>query len=249
MGIMDLSVVIPAYNEANRLTPTLDSVASFLAQAGLEWEILVVDDGSHDNTAQLVLHRQQSQPRIRLLQNERNLGKGAAVRKGILAAAGDQVLFSDADLSTPISELPRLRSALQSGASVAIGSRALHVPEVQKKDAWYRALMGRVFNICVRILAVRGIHDTQCGFKLFTREAAQQIFSRLRLHRFAFDVEALALAKALGYTVSEVAVNWYAVPGSKVNIIRDSLVMFGSLFRIAFNRLFGVYRTKGEPKQ
>jgi dolichyl-phosphate beta-glucosyltransferase len=239
---MNISVIIPAYNEEQRIAPTLERVSGYLGNRGLDYEILVVDDGSTDGTPAVVRAWSGKEPALRLLTNGVNMGKGASVRNGILASAGEQCLISDADLSTPIEEMEKLRDALDEGCDVAIGSRGLKEAEITVRQPWYREYMGKSFNLLVKLLLFRGIEDTQCGFKLFRADAARNIFSRCRMSGFSFDVEALFLAGKMGYRVREVPVRWKNSPASKVRIPRDPALMFLELVRIRLSWLFGLYR-------
>lgn len=234
-----VSIVIPAYNEERRLPGTVGEIFAYARGAGRESEILIVDDGSTDGTAAVVAGLTTSYPEVRLIRLETNHGKGYAVRTGMLEAAGSFILFADADGATPIAELERLEAALQQGADVAIGSRALHAEGVQLQTRWYRRLIGRVFHWFVTLLGVRGFADTQCGFKLFTGPAARAIFSRARIDRFAFDVEVLLIARRLGYRVAEVPVNWQHKPGSRINLVTDSGRMLLDLLRLRWSLLLG----------
>ena len=214
----DLSVVIPAFNEETRLPASLEALAAWLSRRAepLSVEVLVVDDGSSDRTG---VRAAETARRLglslRVLVHERNRGKGAAVRTGTLASEGRLVLVSDADFSTPIGEWEKLAAA---GAPVAIGSRAVDETLVKERQPLPRVLAGKLFNLVVRVAAVPGIRDTQCGFKLFTREAAQAVFSRATVDRFAWDVEALLLARKLGYDIVEVPVLWFDSPESRVTL-------------------------------
>lgn len=203
---MQLSIVIPAYNEAQRLPRTLEATLGYLRARGLssQAEVLVVDDGSRDATATVAA----GFPGVTVLSYGGNRGKGYAVRYGVLRAAGERVLFMDADLATPIEELAKLEAALDSGAAYAIGSRPLRESELTVRQPLLRELCGRAFNKIVQLAATPGIEDTQCGFKLLTRDAAQAIFSRCQLDGFSFDVEALFLARRLGLKVAEIPVRW-----------------------------------------
>ncbi|HUM03495.1 MAG TPA: dolichyl-phosphate beta-glucosyltransferase [Thermoanaerobaculia bacterium] len=214
----DLTVVIPAYDEETRLPASLEAVAAWLSgrTEPLSAEILVVDDGSADRTATRAAETgRRLGLDVRVLVHEKNRGKGAAVRTGALAAEGRSVLVSDADFSTPIGEWEKLAAA---GAPVAIGSRAVDESLVKERQPFYRVAMGKLFNLLVRLAAVPGIRDTQCGFKLFSREAAQAVFSRATVDRFAWDVEALLLARKLGYAIAEVPVLWFDSPDSRVTL-------------------------------
>lgn len=227
-----LSVIIPAYNEAERLGGTLTRIADFLATSFEAWEIIVVDDGSSDATSDLVRTAQQSSDRFRLLSFSQNRGKGFAVRSGVSSATGDIILFCDADLSTPIEELSSGLEALDSGAAIAIASRGLKSSRILRHQRWYRENMGRMFNHLVRAIVRLPFADTQCGFKLFTRPAAQAIFPECRVDGFAFDVEVLLLARDLGLRVQEFPATWHHAPGSKVHLFRDSIDMLITTIRL-----------------
>jgi len=233
-----LSVIIPAYNEAGRLRPTLAAIRRFLDDWGRPYEILVVDDGSADETAGRA--REAGGPVVSVLSNGRNRGKGYSVRRGMLAATGDLRLMCDADLSTPIEEFPRLLSHLDDGHDVAIGSRALPDSKVEVRQPLYRESMGRLYNQLVRLLFLSGLHDTQCGFKLFTARAARLSFEPARLEGFSFDVETLFIAKRRGLKIAEVAVTWRNDAASRVGMARGALAFF-DLLRIRANDLVGRY--------
>ena len=231
-----LSVVVPAYNERARLPPTLRKIAAFLH--GRPHEIVVVDDGSTDGTAEAA--QEVGGGAVVVLRNEGNRGKGYSVRRGMLAARGERRLFSDADLSTPIEELARLERALDEGHQIAIGSRALAGARIEVRQPWYRENMGRLFNLFVRALAVPGVRDTQCGFKLFTGAAAQAVFSTARLDGFSFDVEALYIARQLGYRIAEVPVSWRNDAATRVGLL-GGFQAFPDLLRIRLNDWRGCY--------
>lgn len=242
-----ISVVIPAYNEAKRLPPSLERIVAYLsAFEGLDAEILVVDDGSTDDTAAIVRRAAETLSRpgleIRLVENPGNRGKGYSVRHGMLEAAKDWALFTDADLSAPIEELERLtQAAVGGGYDGAIGSRALDRSLIGTRQSLFREYSGRFFNLCVRIGAGLKFRDTQCGFKLFSHEAAQEIFRRQRMERFGFDVEILYLARKLGFRVAEVPVRWNDVEGTKVTTL-DGADAFLDIARVRWNALRGLYR-------
>jgi len=237
-----LSIIIPAYNEEARLPSTLLAITKFLA--GSEWspaEILVVDDGSSDRTAQVAGEFAATGCPVRVLRNPGNCGKGYSVRRGMLQGKGDWLLFTDADLSTPINELHKLWSALAEGqAAVAIGSRALDRSLIGVRQPLFRERAGQLFNWCMQRLLRLPLCDTQCGFKLFRRDAARAIFERQTLDRFSFDAEALFLARKLGYPVREVPVRWNDVLGSKVSLLSGARG-FADLLRVRLNDLLGIY--------
>jgi dolichyl-phosphate beta-glucosyltransferase len=237
-----LSVVIPAYNEAGRLPQSLERLHEFLRGWGRSFEVLVVDDGSRDDTARLA--RGSGVPGLTVLQNEGNRGKGFSVRRGMLAARGDHRLMTDADLSTPIEELPRLLAVQEAGADVVIGSRALPGANIEVHQPWYRENMGRVFNLLVRALAVPGLRDTQCGFKLWSARAANEAFAAARLDGFSFDVETLFVARRRGYRIAEIPVTWRNDAATRVGMLGGFLA-FPDLLRIRLNHWLGRYRAEG----
>jgi glycosyltransferase involved in cell wall biosynthesis len=241
--LKSISIVIPAYNEEKRLPSTLDRIVGYLGQAHFAFaEILVVDDGSTDATAAQVADFARRHPCVRLLRNPGNRGKGYSVRHGMLEAAGDWALFTDADLSSPIEELEKLVAAVENrGAQIAIGSRAIDRSLVGVHQPMFREYAGRFFNLVMRLITGLEFHDTQCGFKLFQREAAREIFSRQQLERFGFDAEVLFVAKLLRLRAVEVPVRWNDVAGSKVGTLAG-LNGFVDLLRIRRNQLAGRYR-------
>lgn len=227
-----LSIVIPAYNEENRIGSTLRRILNYLNDQSYAAEVLVVVDGSQDRTIEVVREFADGSPNIVVLDNESNRGKGFAVRRGMLESRGQYVLFSDADLSTPIEEVERLLVYLERGYDVAIASRAHHDADIRVRQPWWRQLMGKIFNRFVQALILPAIRDSQCGFKCFPREVAQKVFSRQRIDRFGFDVEVLWISRKLGYRIAEVPVTWINDPLSKVHPVRDSFWMLVDLFRI-----------------
>ena len=235
--------MIPAYNEEKRLPATLDAVVAYLAQARYSSvEVIVVDDGSKDSTATVVEGYLRTHPCVRLLRNPGNRGKGYAVRNGMLAAKGEWVLFSDADLSSPIGELGKLLdSARKADAAVAIGSRALDRSLVAVHQSGFRELSGKFFNAVMRLLTGLPFRDTQCGFKLYRSDAAQAVFSRQILDGFSFDVEYLCIAKHLGFKTLEVPVRWSNVEGTKVSALAG-LKSFTDLVRVRWYSMWGRYR-------
>jgi dolichyl-phosphate beta-glucosyltransferase len=232
---MQLSVVIPSYNEAHQIGQTLQTVVEFCRRECSAWEVLVVDDGSTDGTAQIVA----SAGRVQCLRNAQNRGKGYSVRRGMLAAQYDPILFSDADLSTPIEEMLALQAALQEGADIAIASRKPSAKTVER--LWHRRLMAGTFRWLVKILALRGFHDTQCGFKLFRRSATRTVFGLQTIDRWGFDVEILYIARKKKLRVVEVPVAWQEAEQSQVGAITP-LTMVGDLLRVRWNDLRGRYR-------
>ena len=237
-----LSVVIPAYNEEKVLLPSLEKIHSYLSDRNIPFEILPVDDGSLDGTNQLALEFAENHPECRPLRNPVNRGKGYSVRHGIEEARGEVVLFSDADLSTPIEESEKFLDALDRGADVAIGSRDLPDSDVQVHQPWYRETMGRVFNRIVRLIVIRGIVDTQCGFKAFRRSAILPLLPLLRIERYSFDVEMLFVARQGGLEIREIPVVWVNRIDTRVDALRDSIRMFVDLLRIRYYHLSGRYR-------
>lgn len=216
---LELSLVIPAYDEARRLAASLATAIAYLRRRGLRFELIVVDDGSRDATASVAAKALAPLgERGRLLQLAPNRGKGAAVRAGVRAARGEWVLVSDADLSTPIEELEALERAVAAGADVAIGSRALDRRKVLRRQPLLRDWSGRLFNVVVQLFALPGIHDSQCGFKLFRHGVAGRVFGPSRIDGFGFDVEVLAVARHLGYRIAEVSVAWRNDEDSRVTL-------------------------------
>jgi len=225
------SVVIPAYNEALRLPAYLNEVVAYFDGRAEPYEVIVVDDGSADETAARVLEAQASHPSVTLHRLAENRGKGHAVRAGMRAARGALRLMADADGATPIAEGKRLEAAIQAGADVAVGSRALHDPSVRREVLLHRKLSGEIFNFFARRMGVGDVTDTQCGFKLFRSPAAATLFGELETDGFGFDVELLLLARRHRYRVVEVAINWADQPGSKVDVLKDGPRMLAQIVR------------------
>ena len=238
-----LSVIIPTYNEEQRIGGTLKKIISYLSHQNYYYEIIVVDDASFDQTAKVVKNFGE---KIILLENRERKGKGYSIRQGVLSARGEFILFSDADLSAPIEELEKLLFWLKKGYNLAIGSRALPDSEIPIPQPFFRRLMGRCFNLLVKLLVVRGFSDTQCGFKCFEKKTANLLFGKLRLSGFCFDVEILYLARRFKKRVKEVPVRWLNSQVSKVSPIKHSFLMFLDLFRIRFNAWRGLYENTGD---
>jgi len=233
-----LSIVIPAYNEALRIRSTVEKVRGYAASKPFPVELIVVDDGSTDRTREVATQF----PEVRSLQNDRNRGKGFTVRHGALEARGRYVLFSDADLSTPIEEADRLLAAIESsGADAAVGSRALQRELIGVHQPWFREFAGRCFNLLVRLFTGLRLRDTQCGFKLFRRESTRRAFELQRVEGFGFDPELLFLIERLGGKVIEIPVRWNNNPATKVRFLRDAVRMCLDLIALRWRALRGEY--------
>jgi dolichyl-phosphate beta-glucosyltransferase len=243
---LELSIVIPAYNEARRLPGTLKSIMDYLAAQPFRSEVLVVDDGSNDTTAEIAA----AWPGVELLRRDHR-GKGFAVREGALAARGRYILLCDADLAVPIDEWPKLMVRLQAGDQLVIGSRE-GAGASREGEPWYRHVMGRVFNWLIALIALRGINDTQCGFKAMPSQTAQILFRRMRIYGddapivqgaavTAYDVELLFLAQKAGYRISEVPVRWHYGNETKVRLVNDSLRNLRDILQVRLNDLRGSY--------
>ena len=227
-----LSVVIPTYNAAARIAASLEAVATYLAGRPFVAEIMVVDDGSTDGTADAARAALSGFRHARVLRRERNLGKGASVKEGVLAAAGEIILFCDDDLSTPIAEVDKALTAIEAGADVVIGSRALPDSDIRVRQRRPREWLGKVFNVLVRLFFLKGYRDTQCGFKAFRRGPARDIFTSLGTAGFGFDVEVLVLCRERGYLVAEIPVAWCDARPSRVRMFKGSWEMLRDLWRI-----------------
>jgi len=237
-----LSVIIPAYNEGKRLLSTLSKICAYLSTKDFPYEIIVVDDGSTDNTLQMVKNFASSNRHIVILINEQNSGKGYSVRKGMLSARGEYAFFTDADLSTPIEEIEKCLPYLINGYDVVIGSRSMPGSDILVHQPWYREKMGKIFNFMVNMVLLKGIIDTQCGFKGFKREAVKSVFNRCKIDGFSFDVEALYLSRKYNFKIKEIPIRWENSPLSKVSPIKHSLQMFKDLIGIKIKDLKGDYR-------
>jgi glycosyltransferase involved in cell wall biosynthesis len=243
MQSVSYSIVIPAYNESDRIQASLEKIVAFLAKQRWTAEVLVVNDGSRDNTADVVRQFASRYRYIRLIENPGNRGKGYSVRNGMLQATGDFVLFSDADLSAPITEAPKLFREIERGADVAFGSRWLIAKMQTERQSILRQIAGRMYNILMRVVLGLRYKDTQCGFKAFNRKAVETIFTRQHIERWGFDVELLFLAQKFGLKVVEVPVEWAHDDRSKINPLLDGIKMFGEMLSIRWNSIAGRYST------
>jgi glycosyltransferase involved in cell wall biosynthesis len=238
-----LSIVVPAYDEAERLPQTIERIAAYVESKPFTAEVLIVDDGSRDRTAQVVREAGRRWPDVILLQNPGNQGKGYSVRNGMLHASGRIALFTDADLSAPIEEADLLLEAIEAGNDIAIGSRGLRPELIDIHQSLFRETAGKIFNLVVRSVTGLPFKDTQCGFKAFRREAARAIFSRQQTVGFGFDVEVLYLAKKLGFRTAEIPVRWSHNEGTKISMFGDSIRMFTDVLRVRWMDLQGKYRS------
>lgn len=223
---MKLGVIVPAYNEEPRLAKSLERIREFLKAQDYQWEVTVVDDGSTDSTAAIADGFAAADSHFKLISYADNKGKGYAVRAGMLRAEANWLLLCDADLAAPIEEVAKLFAA---NKPIAIGSRPLRESSLEVRQPWWREAAGRAFNFAVQALSIRGIKDTQCGFKLFSSEAAKEVFPRCRFDGFSYDFEALMVARKLGFEIAEVPIRWSHQEGSKVRLVRDGLRMLRDL--------------------
>ncbi len=240
---LELSVIVPSFNEEARLPHSLDLIAAYVNSANRSTEVLVVDDGSNDRTAEVAASFTDRIANLRVLKNGENRGKGYSVRHGMQQARGEYVLFTDADLSAPIEEADKLLSALQQ-FDIAIGSRALNRDLIDVHESHFREFAGIIFNRIVRIVLWLPFVDTQCGFKAFRRERCRIIFEQQRIERFGFDPELLYLARHHGLKATEIPVRWSHSPATKINMMRDSIQMFVDVFTVRWNSLLGRYRRR-----
>ena len=235
------SIVIPAYNEEERLGPTLDRVLAFARGNGWRAEIIVVNDGSRDRTAEIVRSYERNTGIVRLLENPGNRGKGYSVRNGVLNATGEFILFTDADMSSPIEEASKLLQALAGGADIAIGSRWARSELQTRRQSLARQFLGRVFNLLLRLLLRLDFKDTQCGFKAFRREAARAVFPLQRVEGWGFDPEILFLANQFGFRMVEVPVRWGHDTRTRINPLLDGARMVSDMLLIRWNSISGKY--------
>ena len=243
-----LTIVIPAYNESARLEGTLDRVLSFIDQFTWDVELIVVNDGSADDTAEIVQRYASKRENVRLLENPGNQGKGYSVRHGILKARGTVILFTDADLSAPIEEAPKLLAALENGADIAIGSRWIRAELQTQRQSLARQVLGRAFNQFLRVLLRLDFKDTQCGFKAFRRNAARAIFPLQRIEGWGFDAEILFLARRLGCKVAEVPVLWGHDERTRISPLADGTRMLAEMMKIRWNALTGLYGNRAQSR-
>ncbi len=240
----ELSIVIPAYNESSRIVPTLKSAISHFTSQNIHFEIIVVDDGSTDDTSDICTQVLSSKDH-KIIQLSQNKGKGFAVKTGVLESKGRYILFCDADGATPFNQYQALRNAMLF-SEIAIGSRYKDRSTVEKKQPLYRIIISRTVNIIAQIFLIEGISDTQCGFKLFRNDAGKKIFEKQKIERFAFDIEFLMLAKAQNYRITEIPVIWIDQDGSKVNGIRDGIRTLRDFVLIKFYMMFGFYKKNSD---
>jgi dolichyl-phosphate beta-glucosyltransferase len=235
------SIILPAFNEGARIAPTLDKIMAYVEHNGWNAEVIVVNDGSTDDTAQIVRAFEAKYARLRLLENPGNRGKGYSVRAGMMHARGDVLLFSDADLSSPIAEAGKLFAAIANGADIAIGSRWLNREVQIRKQPLHRRVLGRIFNLALRLILGLNFKDTQCGFKAFTRRGAEAIFPLQQIERWGFDPELLYLATRFDFRIEEIPVAWSHRDGTRINPWGDGMRMFGDLLKIRWSALTGSY--------
>ena len=239
---LHLSVVIPMYNETKRIGDTIPTLLAYFATQPYRHEFVIVDDGSTDGTAALARKLFAPAENVRVLEKRPNMGKGSAVRTGMLAAKGQVVLFCDADLATPPGELDKFWRWLDAGHEVVIGSRKMAGANITRHQPKWRESLGKVFTWLTNRLATRGISDVTCGFKCFTNDAARQLFSRARLNDWSFDAEVLFIAQHLGYRIKEVPVTWHDKPGTKVRLVQDAARSIAGLMKIRLNGMRGKYK-------
>jgi dolichyl-phosphate beta-glucosyltransferase len=231
-----LSIVIPCFNEQDRLPATVDAIKRYMAERGIEYELILSDDGSRDRTQDAIAAAMDGAGQVRSVKLPHNRGKGRALAEGVKVSRGDRVLLTDADLSTPIDELPKLEARLDAGAGVAIASRSIKGSRIVISQPLYRVLMGKTFNLIVQTLLLPGLWDTQCGFKLFQGDLAREVFAELQTDGFGYDPEALFLAKKKGARIDEVGVQWRHSAPTKVAALRSSFDMFKDVVRTRFRR-------------
>jgi dolichyl-phosphate beta-glucosyltransferase len=235
---MKLSIVIPAYNEEKRIKNTISKIIKYVDSNKIKYELIVVDDGSRDNTVKMV---QNFSGNVKIIKNKINSGKGFSVKRGIENAKYDLILFSDADLATPIEELNTMLKEIEKGADIVIASRNLPSSNIVVRQPIYRQMMGKIFPLIVRLLLIPSIRDTQCGFKLFKSKVAKQIVKKQTINQFSFDVEILFIAIKSRFNIKEIPVRWIDKKGSTVNPLKDAFKMLIDLFKIRYNDIMGKY--------
>ncbi len=241
MSLPFVSLVVPVYNEAGRIQSSLERMLRYFVSSGFSFEVIAVDDGSTDTSREKIAAVAQRDQRVRIVSFSTNHGKGFAVRQGVLKAEGEIVMFTDADLSTPMEEIEKAVQEILGGLAVVIGSRQHPASEIRVRQSYLRERIGRWFNWLVRGLLGLPFRDTQCGFKGFSRKAAREIFSRVRIDGFAFDVEVLLIARRLDYSVKEIPIRWSDSAASRIRPVRDSLRTFQELIAIYYNDRKGFY--------
>ena len=240
---IDLSVIIPAFNEESSILQSIETLQNYFLKRGDRFELVVVDDGSSDKTLEIIRNLAQSNTHIRALTNGENRGKGYTVKHGVLESKGEFVLFTDVDLSTPIDDYQKLKAELEAGNDIAFGSRALAKSDLRIRQPWYRVWLGRLANKAIQAIvpALRGIQDTQCGFKLFKGDVARKIFPFQQNERWGFDFEILHIARKFGYRVAEVPVQWSHSGDSRIRL-SDYPKTLMELFKVRLNEMKGIYR-------
>ncbi|HIH14728.1 MAG: glycosyl transferase family protein [archaeon GW2011_AR17] len=236
----ELSIVIPAFNEEKSLEYSLQKIIDYGEKNFSDYEILVINDGSQDATADIA--EKFKAKKVKLIQNPKNMGKGFSVKLGMINAKYDLILFTDADLATPIEELPKFLKSIEEGYDIAIASRSIEGANIEVAQTKYRQVLGKAFPILVQNMVLKDFKDTQCGFKVFKKEAARKIFPRQTLQRWAFDVEILYIAKKLGYKIKEIPVTWIDKGNSKLSPMKDSFKMFYEITKIKYNDLKKEYK-------
>jgi len=244
-----VSLVIPAYNEENRIGSSLATIKKYIAQKDYRAEVIVVDDGSKDDTLAVAKASLDGCSRHLIIGYHENRGKGYALKQGIANATGRYIVFMDADLSTPIDQLDKLLPILQEGYDVVIGTRKNAHADVRKRQPFFREFLGKGFTLLSNVLLVKGISDITCGFKGFSKEAGQDIFRRQLIADWSFDAEILFIAQRLGYTIREMPVTWYDAAGTKVRLMKDIVGSLNGILRIRINSLRGLYGRRAAPDE
>lgn len=239
--MIELSIIIPAYNEERRIHTVLQSIQNYMESQIIDFEVIVVDDGSQDDTTAVVATFRNTFKHLVIISDQTNRGKGYAVRQGMLRARGAYRMFVDADDATHFSDLERFWPELQAGYDIIIGSRYLPASKIHIKQPWLRRMLGRCANMLIQVMAVWGIRDTQCGFKIFRAQSAENIFSRALINGWGFDFEVLAIGQRLGYTIKEVPVSWHHRDDSRVRPLKSAFKTLAELWRIKRNFWYNRY--------